>query len=130
MKWVYKHMVVSFMKIDDKKDWKCNRELVEEKLSVGWISFFPSLRSIRWYMFFKIGVLKTFVIFTGKHLCWGLFFNKVKYHLERFKHIHKPKVFQVKKKFYESVNEFYSNFISSDCFFVYNFLHFLFLLFM
>ena len=27
-------------------------------------------------MFFKIGVLKNFAIFTGKHLCWSLF-NKV-----------------------------------------------------
>ena len=25
----------------------------------------------------KIGVLKNFAIFTGKHLCWSLFFNKV-----------------------------------------------------
>ena len=24
-------------------------------------------------MFFKIGALKNFVIFTGKHLCWSLF---------------------------------------------------------
>ena len=24
----------------------------------------------RWQMFFKIGVLKNFAIFTGKHLCW------------------------------------------------------------
>ena len=28
-------------------------------------------------MFFKIGVLKNFVIFTGKHVCWSPFFNKV-----------------------------------------------------
>ena len=27
-------------------------------------------------MFFEIGVLKNFAIFTGKHLCWSLF-NKV-----------------------------------------------------
>ena len=27
--------------------------------------------------FFKIGVLKNFVIFTGKHLCWSLVFDKV-----------------------------------------------------
>ena len=26
------------------------------------------------------GVLKHFVIFTGKHLCWGLLFNKVAGH--------------------------------------------------
>ena len=24
-------------------------------------------------MFFKIGILKSFAIFTGKYLCWGLF---------------------------------------------------------
>ena len=27
-------------------------------------------------MFFKIGVLKNFVNFTGKHLCWSLFLIK------------------------------------------------------
>ena len=27
-------------------------------------------------MFFEIGVLKNFALFTGKHLCWSLFFNK------------------------------------------------------
>ena len=34
-------------------------------------------RSSRSQMFFKIGVLKNFAIFTGKHLCCNLFFNKV-----------------------------------------------------
>ena len=28
-------------------------------------------------MFFKIGVLKNFAIYTRKHLCWSLLFNKV-----------------------------------------------------
>ena len=28
--------------------------------------------------FFKIGVLKNFVIFTGKHLCWSLFLIKLR----------------------------------------------------
>ena len=28
-------------------------------------------------MFFKISVLKNFEIFSGKHLCWSAFFNKV-----------------------------------------------------
>ena len=28
-------------------------------------------------IFFKIDALKNFEIFTGKHLCWSLFFNKV-----------------------------------------------------
>ena len=35
------------------------------------------IRSSRSQMFFKIGVLKTAANFTGKHLCWSLFFNKV-----------------------------------------------------
>ena len=30
-------------------------------------------KSSRLQMFFKIGVLKNFAIFTGKHLCWNLF---------------------------------------------------------
>ena len=30
-------------------------------------------RNSRSQMFFKVGVLKNFASFTGKHLCWGLF---------------------------------------------------------
>ena len=38
------------------------------------ISFHDKIiRSSRWQMFFKIGVLKNFAIFTEKHLCWSLF---------------------------------------------------------
>ena len=35
------------------------------------------LRCSRSQMFFKIGVLKNFVIFTGKYLCWSLFLIKL-----------------------------------------------------
>ena len=35
-----------------------------------------SYRSIRSQMLFKIGVLKNFANFTGKHLCQSLFFDK------------------------------------------------------
>ena len=35
-------------------------------------------RRIRWQMFFKIGVLKNFSIFTGKHSCWSRFVIKLK----------------------------------------------------
>ena len=28
-------------------------------------------------IFFKIGALKNFANFTGKHLCWSLFFNNI-----------------------------------------------------
>ena len=34
-------------------------------------------RSSRWQMLFKIGVLKNFASFTGKHLCWSLFLKKL-----------------------------------------------------
>ena len=34
-------------------------------------------RSSRSRMFFKIGVLKNSANFTGKHLRWSFFFNKV-----------------------------------------------------
>ena len=37
----------------------------------------PLGRSIRPQMFFKIGVLKIFANFTGKHLCWSLFLIKL-----------------------------------------------------
>ena len=34
-------------------------------------------RNSRSQMFFKIGVLKNFAVFIGKHLCWSLIFNRV-----------------------------------------------------
>ena len=34
-------------------------------------------RNSRSQMFFKVGVLKNFVSFTGKHLCWSLFLIKL-----------------------------------------------------
>ena len=38
-----------------------------------------TFRSSRSQMFFKIDALKNFANFTGKHLCWSLFFNKVSF---------------------------------------------------
>ena len=35
------------------------------------------MQSIRSQMFFKVGVLKNFANFTGKHLCWSLFLIKL-----------------------------------------------------
>ena len=35
-------------------------------------------RSSRLQIFFKIGVLKNFANFTGKHMCWSLFLKKFK----------------------------------------------------
>ena len=35
------------------------------------------IRSSYWRCFVKKGVLENFSKFTGKHLCQGLFFNKV-----------------------------------------------------
>ena len=40
---------------------------------VKWVKRNEKFRSSRSQMFFKIGVLKIFVIFTGKRLCWSLF---------------------------------------------------------
>ena len=34
-------------------------------------------RNSRLQMFFKIGALKSFVNFTGKHLCWSLFLKNL-----------------------------------------------------
>ena len=36
-----------------------------------------SIRSSCSQMFFKVGVLKNFAIFTGEHLCWNLFLIKL-----------------------------------------------------
>ena len=38
--------------------------------------YFETYRSSRAKMFWKIGALKNFMIFTGKHLCWSLFLLK------------------------------------------------------
>ena len=35
------------------------------------------IRSSRSQMLFKIGILKNFAIFTGKHLCWSFFLIKL-----------------------------------------------------
>ena len=40
-------------------------------------SCFEKIRSSRQQMFLKIGVLKNFAIFRGKHLCWSLFLLKL-----------------------------------------------------
>ena len=37
-------------------------------------------RSSQWRCSIKKAILKHFAIFTGKHLCWDLFFNKVASH--------------------------------------------------
>ena len=39
--------------------------------------FFIIFRSSCTQMFFKIGVIRNFAIFTGKHLCWSLFSIKL-----------------------------------------------------
>ena len=39
-------------------------------------AFLYAYRSSRFQMFFKIGLLKSFANFTGKHLCWSLFLKK------------------------------------------------------
>ena len=43
------------------------------------VSFFThfDFRSSGLQMFFKIGILKDFAVFTGKHLCWSLFLIKL-----------------------------------------------------
>ena len=40
-------------------------------------AFLYTSRSSRLQMFFKIGVLKSFANFTGKHLCWSLFLKNL-----------------------------------------------------
>ena len=40
-------------------------------------AFLHTFRSSCLQMFFKIGVLKSFANFTGKHLCWSFFLKKL-----------------------------------------------------
>ena len=51
----------------------CHFFIVQKKIFLNILKY----RNSRSQMFFKIDVLKIFAIFTGKHLCWSLFFNKV-----------------------------------------------------
>ena len=69
------------------------RCLHESQRKTLWLSFVNPRkgRSSRSQMFFKIGVLKNFANFTGKHLCWSLFliklqalFNKVSCGISQF----------------------------------------------
>ena len=48
------------------------------KISVMGVISTTSIKSSRSQMFFKIGVLKNFAIFTGKHVCNSLFLIKLK----------------------------------------------------
>ena len=49
--------------------------LHESQRLTFWLSF---VRSSRLQIFFKVGLIKNFVNFTGKHLCWSLLLRKFK----------------------------------------------------
>ena len=46
----------------------------------------PLVESNRLQMFFKIGVIKNFAVFIGKHMCLGLFFTRVAGLKKRLQH--------------------------------------------
>ena len=50
----------------------CNRSLYFLYVDVYLLYFGNTFKSSRSQVFFKIGVLKNFANFTGKHLCWSL----------------------------------------------------------
>ena len=57
------------------KGWNFSLKIVAnwfQKIS-GWVHTSYINRSSCWQMLFKIGALKNFATFTGKHLCWSLF---------------------------------------------------------
>ena len=54
----------------------------EEVQSAAALSIFDKFlfsrhKSNRLQMYFKLGALKNFAIFTGKHLCWSLFLLRI-----------------------------------------------------
>ena len=51
-------------------------ESLFNKVAGLWTCNFIQNKGIRLHMFFKIGALKNFPNFTGKHLCWSLFLVK------------------------------------------------------
>ena len=58
--------------------WRTSIHLLKVRWSGHLVSYFPLMyRSSRPELFCKNGVLRNLTRFTGKHLCQGLFFNKV-----------------------------------------------------
>ena len=84
-----KHCIIMFSKLQRysiKRNFRCPRENVN---AIFQYSYWKKLEKKTWQsdnlnllgssrskMFFKIGVLKNFAKFTGKHLCQSLFFIK------------------------------------------------------
>ena len=68
------------LKIAAIKTWNCGSKFCKKLLFMkkGIISSITKCRSRHSQMFFKIGVLKNFAIFIGKHLCWSLFLIKLR----------------------------------------------------
>ena len=61
----------------------------EEVQGAAALSIFEKLlfskhESNRLQMYFKLGALKSFAIFTGKHLCWSLFLLRIVFFLFLF----------------------------------------------
>ena len=52
-------------------------ESIKKQLLTGVLKLFEKIKSSHQQMFFKIGVLKNFALFTGKHLCWNFFLIKL-----------------------------------------------------
>ena len=57
---------------------QCEQYLLSifNNIALEWIKL-TSLKSSHSQMFFKMGILKNFAIFTGRHLCWRLFLTKL-----------------------------------------------------
>ena len=65
-------------------------------------------------MFFKIGVLESFPNFTGKHLCWSLFFKRLQAEgLQLYLKSLQLRCFPVK---FEIFNNIFLQNTSGDCF--------------
>ena len=67
------------MKLKIKKHIEANIYILEvnNKIILVLKSSCFHVRSSHFQMFFKIGVVKNFTIFTGKHLSWNLFLIKL-----------------------------------------------------
>ena len=73
----------SFNRVNSELDLRIQKNLMQISNTFNiYIRFFRlkiyvRFRSSRLQMFFEIGILKNFTMFTGKHLCWSLFLKKV-----------------------------------------------------
>ena len=80
-------MLFKFVKIHMKTS--VPESLLKKKMYILiWSKYILRVASVIAAKYFKIGVLKNFAIFTGKHLHWNVFLIKLQMHSKYFDYYH------------------------------------------